>query len=103
MAGGISNQGWQRKFEDPIPLPAGRAIVTLQDAADYIMKLPKAEQAIPEWQTAISCLIGAAEGRDFLMHARIGVLRALNRSVEQTFNLGHKDAHWGKRKLKRDE
>jgi hypothetical protein len=29
-------------------------------------------------------LIGAAEGRDFLMHARIGVLRALNRNVERT-------------------
>jgi hypothetical protein len=27
----------------------------------------------------VACLIGAAEGRDFLMHARIGVLRALNR------------------------
>ena len=31
-----------------------------------------------EWQTAIHCLTGAAEGRDFLMHARIGVLRAIN-------------------------
>jgi hypothetical protein len=26
-----------------------------------------------------STSIGAAEGRDFLMHARIGMLRALNR------------------------
>jgi hypothetical protein len=31
----------------------------------------------PEWQTAIACLIGTAEGRDFLVHARIGMLRAL--------------------------
>jgi hypothetical protein len=35
------------------------------------MKLPKAEQQLDEWQTAIERLIGAAEGRDFLMHARI--------------------------------
>jgi hypothetical protein len=41
------------------------------------MKLPKANQAAPEWQTAIACLIGAAEGRDFLMHARIGMMRGI--------------------------
>jgi hypothetical protein len=57
-------------------------MVTLRDAADYIMKLPKADQDLPEWQTAVGCLIGAAEGRDFMMHARIGMLRALNRNVE---------------------
>jgi hypothetical protein len=46
---------------------------------------------------------GAAEGRDFLMHARIGMLRALNQHVERTFDQSRKDTHWGKRKLKRDE
>jgi hypothetical protein len=70
--------GWKRPFDDPIPLPRGHHLVTLEDAAAYIMKLPKAEQNLEEWQTAIACLIGAAEGRDFVMHARIGVLRALN-------------------------
>jgi hypothetical protein len=59
---------WPREFDDPIPLPRGRQLVTLQDAADYIMKLPKAEQNLVEWQTAVGCLIGAAEGREFLMH-----------------------------------
>jgi hypothetical protein len=93
---------WSRKFDDPISLPHGRQFVTLQDAASYIMKLPQAEQKLAEWQTAISYLIGAAEGRDFLMHARIGVLRALNRNVERMFGPSRKDTHWGKRKLKRD-
>jgi hypothetical protein len=97
-----SDKGWRRRFEDPIPLPRGRQLVTLKDAADHIMKLPKAEQKLEEWQTATSCLIGAAEGRDFLMHARIGILRALNRRVERVFNPDRKDAHWGKRKLARD-
>jgi hypothetical protein len=32
------------------------------------------------------CPIGAAERRDFLMHARIGMLRALNRHVERVFD-----------------
>jgi hypothetical protein len=96
------DKGWQRRFEDPIPLPRGRQIVTLQDAAGYIMKLPKAEQKLEEWQTATGCLIGAAEGRDFLMHAHIGMLRALNRHVERVFDPSRKDHHWGKRKLARD-
>jgi hypothetical protein len=55
------------------------------------MKLPKAEQGLAEWQIAIACLIGAAEGRDFMMHARIGMLRALNRHVERVFNTDRKD------------
>jgi len=46
------------------------------------MKLPKAEQNLPEWQAAIRCLIMAAKDRGPLMHARIGVMRALNRHVE---------------------
>jgi hypothetical protein len=95
-----SRPGWQREFDDPIP--RRRQLVTLKDAADYIMKLPKAEQDLAEWQTAIGCLIGAAESRDFLMHARIGMLQALNRHVERVFNPDRKDTHWGKRKLKRD-
>ena len=32
---------------------------------------------------ATGCLIGAAEGRDFQRHARIGMMRALNRNVER--------------------
>jgi hypothetical protein len=77
--------------------------VTLQDAANYIMKLPKAEQKLEVWQTATEALIMAAEGRGPLMHARIGMLRALNRNVERVFNPNRKDIHWEKRKLKRDE
>jgi hypothetical protein len=96
-------QGWKRPFEDPVPLPRGRALVTLKDGADYIMKLPKAEQNLDEWQVAVARQIGAAEGRDFMMHARIGMLRALNRNVERVFNPDRKDTQWGKRKLKRDE
>jgi len=94
---------WKRPFEDPITLPNGRQLVTLGDAASYIMKLPKADQKLAEWQTATEILIGAAEGRDFLMHARIGMLRALNRNVERVFDTSRKETHWGTRKLKRDQ
>jgi hypothetical protein len=56
-------KGWRRRFEDPIPLSRGRQLVTLQDAASYIMKLTKAEQQLEEWQTATEALIMAAEDR----------------------------------------
>lgn len=93
---------WSREFEDPIPLPKGRQLVTLQDAAKYIQKLPKAEQNTPEWQAATEALIMAAEDRGPLMHARVGMLRALNRNVERVFNPVRKDPKWGRRKLKRE-
>jgi len=64
--------------DDPVPLPDGRNLLTLEDAARHIQKLPKAEQQREHWQTATSILIGAAEGRDFLLHARIAMLRAIN-------------------------
>ena len=35
--------------------------MTLRDAADYIIKLPKAEQNLEAWQTAVEALIMAAE------------------------------------------
>ena len=37
-----------------------------------------------------------------LMHARIGMLRALNRHVERVFNPELKDPHWGRHKPVRD-
>ena len=93
---------WSRAFEDPIALPKGRQLLTLDEAAAHIMKLPKAEQTLPEWQAATEALIMAAEDRGPLQHARVGMLRALNRHVEREFNPDRKDHHWGKRKLARD-
>jgi hypothetical protein len=45
---------WSRAFDEPIPLPRSRRIVTLKDAAEYIQKLPKAEQDLEEWQAAVT-------------------------------------------------
>ena len=92
-----------RRFENPIPLPDGRTLRTLRDAASYLMALPGKTRQSDEWQAAIEALLMAAENRGPLMHARIGMLRALNRNVERTFNSSGRDTHWGKRKLKRDQ
>jgi hypothetical protein len=57
------------------------------------MKLPKAEQKHEKWQVAVECLIMAAEGRGPLMHARIGVMQALNRDKQRVFKSGEKTTH----------
>jgi len=44
---------WSREFDDPISLPNGRKFITLKDAANYIIALPKAEHNAPEWRTVI--------------------------------------------------
>ena len=94
---------WSAPFEDPIPLPRGRPLVTLKDAASYITKLSKAEHSAPEWQAAMEALILVAETGGPTMLPRIGIMRALNRHVERVFNPDRKESHWGKRKLKRDQ
>jgi hypothetical protein len=70
---------WSSPFEEPIPLRGGRKLTTLQQAADYVMGLPKAAQREERWQIAVENLINAAEtGGGWLMFARMAVMRALN-------------------------
>jgi hypothetical protein len=78
-------------------------MVTLEDAGAYIMEVPKADQQLDEWQTAIECLLLVVKLEGPTMFARIGVMRALNRHHVREFNSDRKDPHWGKRKLKRDQ
>jgi hypothetical protein len=69
---------WSTPFDEPIALRGGRTLTTLQQAADYVMKLPEAEQHEARWQTAVAHLINAAEtGGGWLMFARIAMMRAL--------------------------
>jgi hypothetical protein len=79
----VSDRGWKRPFDDPIPLPRGRQLVTLQDAGNYITRLPKSEHTAPEWQAAMEALILVATLGGPTMFARIGVMRALDRNVER--------------------
>jgi hypothetical protein len=70
---------WSTPFDEPIALKGGRKLITLQQAADYVMKLPERTQQEQRWQTAVENLIQAAEtGGGWLMFAQIAMLRALN-------------------------
>jgi hypothetical protein len=77
----MPEKGWQRRFDDPIPLPRGRELVTLEDAG--ITKLPKAVHEAPEWQAAMQVLILVATKGGPTMLARIGMMRALSRHQQQ--------------------
>jgi hypothetical protein len=44
---------WSTPFDDSVPLPNVRKLLTLKDAADYITGLPKAEQDLPHWQVLL--------------------------------------------------
>jgi hypothetical protein len=68
---------WTAPFDEPIPIK-GRTLFTLNCAARYIRKLSNAEQESQHWQLAIEQLIDAAEGRNSVMDARIGLVKALS-------------------------
>jgi hypothetical protein len=78
----VADRGWKRRFDDPIPLPRGRQLVTLEDAGKYITTLPKAEHNAQEWQAAMEALILVATLGGPTMFVRIGIMRALNRNVK---------------------
>ena len=59
----MADRGWKRRFDEPIRLPRGRRLVTLEDAGNYITKLPKAEHEAKEWQAAMEALILVAHLR----------------------------------------
>lgn len=69
---------WSRKFDDPIPLPDGRTIRTLREAALYIKTLPPKESRKPHWQTAVRELLISADRGGIILLARIAMMRALN-------------------------
>jgi hypothetical protein len=79
MATKKAAKGWDRQFYDPIELPKGRKLVTLRGAAQYIIKLPKAERHEPEWQTAAEVLMLIAKRGGDTMMAHIAMMRALHR------------------------
>jgi hypothetical protein len=95
-------KGWKRPFDEPIPLPDGRQLVTLEEAGNYITKLPKDIHEEEEWQAAMESphACGDARGTDHVCaHRR-------HESVEpprRTRDPSRKDKHWGRRKLARDQ
>ncbi len=63
---------WSRRFEDPIPMPDGRIIRTIGEAAEYA-SLPRKTGATKRWQRAAKVGHEAAEhGGPKVRRATIG-------------------------------
>jgi hypothetical protein len=101
----VSERGWQRRFDDPIPLPDGTQLKTLRDAILYLVKaIPTAERDMPEVLTAAEMLTNAAERESaWMFFAHAATLQAIHRNEVRVFNPDRKNHHWGKRKLKRGQ
>jgi hypothetical protein len=69
---------WFKRFAVPIALADGGKLLTLQDAADYIRTLTKAEREAAHWVIAMEALTLVAERNGAEMLARITVQIALN-------------------------
>jgi hypothetical protein len=86
--------GWayvlDQRFFDPIKLPDRKPLVTLRDAVELISALPEVERALPQWVTAIECLLLVAEHNAPTMFARIAMMQALHsdRQTEATIAIG---------------
>ena len=73
----MSNKGWSRSFDNPIPLPDGGELCALRNAGNYIAGLPKREHDTFARRAAIQALLlVAAHGGDTML-PRIGIMRAL--------------------------
>lgn len=68
-----------QRFLDPIELPDGRMLVTIRDAAQYVLELPNDDSALPHWETTIECLMLVAEHGGEPMFPRIAMMQALHR------------------------
>jgi hypothetical protein len=68
---------WKRKFDEPIALPDGRELITLRDAADYIIGLPSETTSLPDWKLAMEALGRASENGTTTL-ARMAFLKALS-------------------------
>lgn len=90
---------WDRPFAQPVPLPKRPPARTLREAADYIRTLPQSERECQEWRLAIQMLIDAAEDRGPMLFARMGIVRAIEASVDAEVEPPHpRDVKAGKLK-----
>jgi hypothetical protein len=76
-----------RRFDEPIKLPGGGKLFTLQHAIAWLAKeVPQAEHKMKEVQTAAHCVTEAAENGGPMMFARMGMMQAINRHKPEEFD-----------------
>jgi hypothetical protein len=80
---------WDQQSFDPIMLPGRRPLVTLRNAAQYIIKLPKAERELPQWETAIDWLMLVGEHGGDPMVPQILMIKRCNNANRKRHRAGN--------------
>ena len=94
---------WDSRFAQPIELPGGVKLASLREAILHLVNtVPSFERSSPVVLTAAEMITSAAERGGPIEFARIATLRAVNRHAVREFDPTRKEAHWGRRKLKRE-
>lgn len=85
---------WDLRFHDPTPVPHGKPPETLRDAGAYITSLPLKVHDGRAWQTAMDCLLLAADKGGPIEFARLAMEQALRPKPEPTFHSAKEDPVW---------
>ena len=85
---------WDLRFPEPIPISDGKALVTLRDAGAYVTALPLETHAEPVWQTAIDCLLLAADKGGPIEFARLAMHKALHPKPAPVYRPHGTDTKW---------
>ena len=82
-----SEDGWRKKFDDPIVLPDGKKLVTLRDAVHHLAAtVPKRERDHPAVLNAADHLTRSAEQGYPMFFAHAATLQAVHRNRERVFD-----------------
>lgn len=85
---------WDLTFPEPIPLPRGKLLVTLRDAGAYVAALSANQHDSAVWQTAIDCLLLAADHGGPVEFARLAMHKALHPKPPLVYHSMKNDPIW---------
>jgi hypothetical protein len=85
---------WDTPFPEPIPVPQGKPLVTLRDAGAYVTSLPLKVHDARAWQTAMECLLLAADKAGPIEFARLAMEQAIRPKPEPVYHSVKKDPVW---------
>lgn len=87
---------WSMRLIRPVVPPKGKPIVTLSDARDYILDLPKAQQNAAHVQNGLLALLHCANGEACEFIAQSAVAHIVHGPLKPT-PLGKRERPWMKR------
>ena len=85
---------WDLRFPEPIPVPRGKPLATLRDAGAYVAGLPADQHDAKAWQTAMECLLLAADKGGPIEFARLAMEQAIRPKQEPVYRPHSTEPKW---------